>query len=44
MSKMHGPDNSKERREENYRTFYKFAIALVVMLVLVGIANLVGGA
>lgn len=44
MSTLHGPRKDKKSREENYRTFYKFAIALAVMLVLVGIANLVGAA
>ena len=31
----------RERREENYQTAFKFGVALVVMLALVGIANLV---
>ena len=43
MSTMHGPRKDKNYREQNYRTFFKFAIALGVMIVLVAIAYLVEG-
>ena len=43
MSIQHGPKRSKKSREEDYRTFFKFAIALGVMIVLVTIANIVVG-
>lgn len=44
MSTMHGPRKDKKYRDDNYRNFFRFAIALVVMLVLVGISYLVNGA
>lgn len=43
MSTMHGPRKDKEYREYQYRTFFKFAIALGVMIVLVVIANVITG-
>jgi hypothetical protein len=42
MSVMHGPRHDKEYREKQYRLFFKFAIALGIMIVLVAIANIVG--
>jgi hypothetical protein len=36
-----GKRTKGERREENYKTALKFGIALIVMIVLVGIANLI---
>ncbi len=44
MSIMHGPRKGKKYKEEQYRTFIKFAIALVVMIVLCTIAYFVEGA
>lgn len=44
MSTMHGPRKDKKYRDQNYRTFFKFAIALAVMIVLCTIANLSGAA
>ncbi len=43
MSRMSGPRKDKEYRDKQYRDFFKFAIALGVMIVLVAIAFLVKG-
>lgn len=43
MSIMHGPRKDKKYRDDNYKTFFKFAIALVVMIILVSIAFIVEG-
>lgn len=44
MSTLHGPRKNKEYREKQYKDFYKFAIALGIMIVLVIIAFIVEGA
>lgn len=43
MSLMHGPRDDKEYRKKQYKDFYRFAIALGVMIVLVAIAFAVKG-
>ncbi len=44
MSVMHGPRKGKKYRKKQYEMFAKFAIALLVMVVLCTIAFLVEGA
>lgn len=43
MSTMHGPRKDKKSRDENYRTFFKCAIGLAVLVVLSLIATFVTG-
>ena len=44
MSNMNGTRKGKKEREYQYKTFFKFAIALVVMIVLWLIARVLQGA
>ena len=44
MKKMHGPRKDKKYRDQQYEYFFKFAIALVVMIILCTIAYFVEGA
>lgn len=43
MSTMHGPRKDKESREENYKTFAKCGIALVILIALSLIAQVITG-
>lgn len=43
MSAMHGPRKDKKSREENYKLFFKCAIALVILIVLSAVARLATG-
>lgn len=43
MSTLHGPRKDKKSREENYQTFFKCAIALVILVALSLIATFVTG-
>ena len=43
MSIMHGPRKGKKYQQEQYKMFIKFAIALVVMIVLCTIAYIIEG-
>ena len=43
MSTMHGPRKDKKSREENYRMFFKCAIALGILITLSVIAQISTG-
>ncbi len=43
MSVMHGPRKGKKHQQKQYEYFAKFAIALLVMIVLCTIAFIVEG-
>lgn len=43
MSTLHGPRKDKKTREENYRMFFKCAIALGILIVLSLVATFITG-